>query len=371
MHIPAINAVPEPKTPPLAQLVGRLAARLGGSPAEARSTPEVPANPATLTPGLVRATLMGMGVAADAQNVALAEAFARLGLALTRESLAEAHVALARAPEASPRAYALARAWGLPVTPAALNALTAATGDAAVPPERALPPELMSWLGLTADAALEPEALAGHLYLMAQGAGRSTESRLAAHLDRGNPAPAVVQDARTALLRLAQGSADRNLRRGADALAAHIEGQQLINQVTRQDRDAPPFYLAVPVLMNGQATLAEMLLGAWDDEQETEGMPPETPWLRATVRLATARLGRIQAALVGTLDGRLCCELGAERPATVRLMQRHMGTLTTSLAETGDWQVGPVTCRVQTVWPPLWHGGDALDAPRACVDWRA
>ena len=78
---------------------------------------------------MLRAALLSMGAAADAQTLALAEAFAHLGLPLTREALSEANGALARAPGASPLAYALARAWSLPTTPAALKALTAVTGE--------------------------------------------------------------------------------------------------------------------------------------------------------------------------------------------------------------------------------------------------
>jgi hypothetical protein len=182
MQIPAITPVSVSPVAPLTQFVQRLAAQLGTSMAKETDTSERGGSSPTLTPGLLRATLMSMGVAADAQNMALAEAFSRLGLALTREALTEAHVALAQAPEASPRAYALARAWGLPTSAAALNALTTAIGESPLPLPQALPVELMSWLGLAADTSLEPEALAAHLYLMAQGAGRSTENRLAALL---------------------------------------------------------------------------------------------------------------------------------------------------------------------------------------------
>jgi hypothetical protein len=371
MQIPAITPVSVSPVAPLTQFVQRLAAQLGTSMAKETDTSERGGSSPTLTPGLLRATLMSMGVAADAQNMALAEAFSRLGLALTREALTEAHVALAQAPEASPRAYALARAWGLPTSAAALNALTTAIGESPLPLPQALPVELMSWLGLAADTSLEPEALAAHLYLMAQGAGRSTENRLAALLTQSGSTHVGVQDARSALLRLAEGSADTQIRRGAAALASHIEGQQLLNQATRQSESASPFYLAVPVLLGEEVALAEMLLGTWDDEQESEEMPAGTPWLQATVRMTTRRLGRIQAALIGTLDGKLSCTLGTERQATTRLLQRHLGDLTLALAETGDWLVGPVTCNVQSEWDPLWHGGNALHAPRACIDWRA
>ena len=112
-----------------------------------------------------------------------------------------------------------------------------------------------------------------------------------------------------------------------------------------------------------------MALGRSDEE--TDDLPGETPWLRATVRLATARLGRVQAELAGTLAGTLTCRLGAEKPATARLLQRNAATLAASLATLGGWRGSDVQCRVQTDWTPLWHGGETMTGPRPCVDWRA
>ncbi len=357
--------------PTVTEFARRLAARLT---TDRPAAPDVgPKGAATaLTPAMLRATLLGMGVAADAENLALAEAFAHLGLALTRETLAEANGTLARAPGASPLAYALARAWGLPTTPAALKALTTVTGDGGqIAPQQALPPEWMSWLGLAAEAGMEPETLAAHLFVMAQGMGRSTENRVAGQLSGDHPALATVQDTRTTLLRLAEGSADKAIRRGADALAAHIEGQQLVNQAARRGATDPvPFFCALLLQFSAETTLAEMQLWPWDEGTEADDLPADTPWLRATVRLATARLGRIQADLAGTLGGALTCHLGAEKPATARLLQRHAGTLAAALSALGGWNASRVQCRVLSEWTPLWHGGETMVGPRPCVDWR-
>ncbi|MBV9852648.1 MAG: flagellar hook-length control protein FliK [Armatimonadetes bacterium] len=375
MHVHSTTVFGGPKLPTTATFLQRLAARLTQeSAAPAEATPGMAGGPTTLTTAMLRATLLEMGAAADAQNLALAEAFAHLGLPLTRESLAQAHMALAGAPQTSPLAYALARAWSLPATPAVLRALTAVTGgDEQAAPEQALPSELMSWLGLTADAGMEPETLAAHLFVMAQGMGQSTEHRLASRPAGHQGALETVRDTRTTLLRLAQGSADRAIRRGADALAAHIEGQQLVNQAARRAGETPdaPFYLAVPLQLGSAAALAEMRLWPWDDEKDADEMPPDTPFLRATLRLATARLGRVQADIAGTLAGTLTCRLGAERPATARLLQRRAGTLAAALAALGGWRATDVQCGTKTDWPPLWHGGHALAGPRPCVDWRA
>ena len=373
MHVPSPTALGSPKIGAVADFARRLAARLTPDTA---AKPETGATATALTPAMLRAALLGLGVVADAQDLALAEAFAHLGLPLTREALLAANGALARAPGASPLAYALARAWSLPTTPAALRALTTVTGEnTQAAPQNAMPPELMSWLGLAAEAGMEPEALAGHLFVMAQGMGRSTENRVAAQLTGRTPDLGTVQDTRTTLLRLADGSADKIIRRGADALAAHIEGQQLVNQAARRDlmaADSVPFYCAVPLQFGEEATLAEMRLWSWDDDTvDTEDLPADTPWLRATVRLATARLGRVQADLAGTLAGQLTCRLGAEKPATARLLHRHAGTLAASLAALAGWRGSDVHCHVQSDWTPLWHGGDTMTGPRPCVDWRA
>ena len=374
MHVPSTIGFASPKLPAVTDFVSRLAARLMPEAPTQSPRAAVAAPPTTLTPAMLRATLLGMGVATDAQNLALAEAFAHLGLPLTREMLSEANGALARAPGASPLAYALARAWSLPTTPAALNALTAVTtGNRSAPPTAALPPELLSWLGLAAEAGMEPEMLAGHLFVTAHGMGRSTESRLAGQLADGKNALGTVQDTRTTLRRLAEGSADPAIRRGAEALATHIEGQQLVNQAARRDAGAEilPFYCAVPLCFGEETTLAEMQLWSWDAEAGQDDRPADTPWLRATVRLVTARLGRVQAELSGTLAGTLTCRLGAEKPATARLLHRNTGTLTAALGTLGGWRTSEVHCRVQSEWPPLWHGGDTLMGPRPCVDWRA
>lgn len=374
MQIHATSGVGSPRLPALTDFVSRLAARLtqDGS-GSGRLAAGVGEAPTTLTPAMLRATLLQMGVTADAQNLALAEAFTQLGLPLTREALTEAHTALARAPGASPLAYALARATALPTSPAALRGLTAVTGDGAIVPQEALPPELMSWLSLEADAGMEAETLAAHLFVMAQGMGRSTENRVMSQGAQAAQSLASVQDTRTTLLRLAQGSADKTIRRGADALASHIEGQQLINQAARRDPETTdaPFYFALPFQFGKETTLAEMRLWSWDEEKDEDEISPDTAWLRATVRITPPRLGRVQAELAGTLAGTLTCRLGAEKPATARLLHRHSSLLTAALAGLAGWRTSDVECRVVSTWPPLWHGGEALASPRACVDWRA
>ena len=119
---------------PLPSLAGQSATRTGGG---------------TLTPEMIRTILLEMGWGASATDVALAQALARTGLALTAESLGEANAALARAPGATPEAYTLAKSMALPTTPEALMALTAALSAPVhgLPLGKALPEHVWEGLG--------------------------------------------------------------------------------------------------------------------------------------------------------------------------------------------------------------------------------
>lgn len=353
--------------------LGRLA-RLAQEPPPAMPLPvtaETPAAGATaLTPQMLRAALLDLGAAADSANMALAEALTQLGLPLTASSLAEAHVDLARAPGATPTAFALAKALSLPTSPAALQALSVVTGG--IPAKRALAADLMDWLGLSLDAEQDPEALTAQIHLMTNQIGRSTEHRLAA-LARQETPGGGVQDTRSILLRLAQAAGDKTIQIGADTLASHIEGQQLINHAALHAPNRPdpaPLYFALPWQLPGEQTMAEMRLWPQQEQENGDEEPADTAYLRATVRLATTRLGRLQADLSGTAGGLLTCRLGSEKPATHRLLGRHSTTLAASLKDMG-WRECAVSCALQTDWTPLWHGGQALATPRARVDHRA
>ncbi len=360
------SALPPQVGPFLARLTS-----LGAAPQT--SALPVPASatvsPPTLTPASLRASLLQIGVTPDGGNLLLAEAFSQIGIALLPASFTEAHICLAQAPGAAPLAYALARSLGLPTSPDVLRALSAVAGG--IPPERALPIEVTEWLSL-AVTPQEPQMVAEHLALMLDQRASSTERRLvdAAHTD----AP-PSQDTRSLLLALARaGGADRQVRLGADTLAAHIEGQQLANLAAQRDgtRGQPmPLYFALPLLLPGEQTMLEMSVpqrpldreDGWDEAGEEAG------W-RTTIRLATSRLGRIEAELSSTPPGGLCCRLAAEKPGTARLLERAKGDLAAALVSAG-WPRCDVACRTKTDWPPLWHGGEALTAPRARIDWEA
>ena len=369
MHVPASLAAFRP--PAAFALFERLARALPSFQAPSLPTPAVTG---ALTVDMVRDILLEMGVGATGADVALAASLAQTGLPLTAASLAQAHGDLARAPGASPQAYALAKSLSLPTTPAALAALTTTLNapSRGLPGSEALPERLREWLGLSLDAEAAPASLARLLEDRMRQTGRSTENRLASALHEGT-APASVTDARTVLLRLARQSADPLLRAEADALASHLEGQQLLNQASIQahgGRPDAPLYFAFPLTFAGSSTLAELRFWPPTPAEEEEPDADRVVPLRVTVRVSPPRLGRIQADLTGWTRGALSCRLGVERAGTQRLLVRSAGSLAEALSAAG-WTSCDVCCVRQPDWPPLWHGGEALTSPRTCVDRQA
>lgn len=352
--------------------VGPFLARLAslGVPQEAAASPDVRALPppeATLTPAMLRATLLQIGVTASAENLLLAEAFAQLGLPLTPASFTEAHVSLAQAPGVSPMAYALAKSLSLPTTPDILRALSTVTDG--IPARRALPLEVTERLALAVPTDKDAETMAAHLLLMLTQRASSTEQRLT---DAAQRQTAPVPDTRALLLGLAQSATDKQVRLGADTLAAHIEGQQLINLTAQRDQTHQqpiPLYFALPLLLPGEQTMLEMSVRRPDTPSEEDRDSEDAGW-RTTIRLATSRLGRVEAELIGAPLGGLTCRLAAEQPATARLLERSREKLAASLASAG-WPRCDVSCRTKADWTPLWHGGQALTAPRTRIDWEA
>lgn len=324
----------------------------------------------TLTPELIRAALLEMGAAAGEADVALALALTQIGLPLTGPTLAEANSALAASPGASPDAYALAKSLALPTTPDALRALSAVLeAPNGGLPGAALPERVTAWLGLALEAGAAPEALSRALREMLLHVGRSTENRIL----RMHEGPLPVADLRTALLRIAGASDDRAMRHGADGLASLLEGQQLLNQASltaHAHQPHVPLYFALPLAFDGLPGVAEAhfwLHQAAGKETDTgEADEDADQVLRLTLRFTPPKLGRVQADLIGLLSGTLSCRLGAEKPASHRLLLKYASSLAASLAAAG-WETCDVTCRVQAEWPPL-HPGGAAAAPRARVD---
>ncbi len=320
-----------------------------------------------VTGDVIRAALLEMGAAAGEGDVALALALTQAGLPLTPQTLASANAALASAPGASPAAYVLAKSLALPTTPDALRAVTAVLNaplDGL--PGAALPERVTAWLGLALEAGTAPDALARGLREMLLQVGRSTENRV----QRMQEGPLPVADLRTALLRLAEASGDRGMRHGADGLASLLEGQQLLNQASltaHAHQPNVPLYFALPLAFDGLPGIAETHLWLRQSTADEDEEIKEDEVLRVTLRLTPPKMGRVQADLIGLLSGTLSCRLGAENAASCRLLSKYTAVLSASLAAAG-WDACDVTCRVQTDWPPLYHGGAALAAPRTSVD---
>lgn len=343
----------------------KAAAVLAGAP----PTPADQRKTMTMTPDMLRSVLLSLGAPASTQNMDIAKAFTQLGLPLNLPTIAAAHAALAAAPGALPMAFALATANDLPTSPAALRALSVIING--IPASKSLPPEVMHWLALNLEAGADPDALSAQLHAQARQVGQSTENRILHAMKNGDDV-SFIRDQHSALLGIASTVGDRAIRSGADALASHIEGQQLLNQAAVRAHDAPaniPMYLAMPLQFPGEQTMVEMHLTPWDDSANVDDMPDDTAYLHATVRLTTTRLGLMEFALSGTLEGRLSCHVTCEKPATTRLFSRQTAELSHSLASLG-WPASMITCATRTEWAPLWHGGEALVTPRACVDWR-
>jgi len=342
-------------------LLGRLAQAVQGpNPNKA-----VPTIAGTLTPELIKAALIELGAAASDADVALAFALTQAGLPLTLGALAEANGALAGVPGVSPSAYVLAKSLGLPTSPDALRALSAVLTVPESEGTAQLPERVTAWLGLALEAGTPPPALARGLREMLLQVGRSTEHRLLNTHESRMP----VVDMRTSLLRLAEASGDRTLQNGADGLASLFEGQQLLNQASltaHAGQNAVPLYFALPLMFNGLPGTAEARLWLYEKDGESA---EDSEVLRVTLRLNPPKLGRVQAELMGLLSGVLSCRFGAEKLSSVRLLTKHAGSLAEALSAAG-WESCDVTCRLQTDWPPLYHGGAAFATPRPCVDWQ-
>ena len=348
-------------------LLGRLAQAVQ-MPGADNLGPQPKTTGGTLTGDVIRAALLEMGAAAGEADVALALALTQAGLPLTLHTLASANAALASAPGVSPDAYALAKSLALPVTPDALRAVTAVLNaplDGL--PGAALPERVTAWLGLALEVGTAPDALARGLREMLLQVGRSTENRVL----RMQEGPLPIADLRTALLRLAEASGDRAMRHGADGLASLLEGQQLLNQASltaHVHQPNVPLYFALPLAFDGLPGIAETHLWLCQSEADADTDEElEDEVLRVTLRLTPPKLGRVQADLIGLLSGTLSCRLGAEKASSYRLLLKYAGSLTEALAG-ARWETCDVTCRVQTDWPPLYHGGATLASPRICVD---
>lgn len=337
------------------------------------NTPSAPvnilSNSTEWTSTMLRDVLLGMRQPATLENIDLIDAFAKSGLPITESIFSEAHAALAAAPGASSLSYALAKSWDLPSSPAILRALTAVTIGANS--KIKLPQNIVDWLSISLDVGMQTEELTGQLGILVKQVARSTENRLL----KSTSSVAIsdtVRDVRSILLRLADVAVDQPVRRAANHLAAHIEGQQLINQASnRLVGGDQPIYFAMPANFGTETAMIELQMWPSRESDEDDNFLTEIneSYIQATVRLTTDRLGTIQISIAGTTNRRLACDFVAERPATARLLVRHSRGLTQTLSEIG-WPETRITCKTGINNTPMWFGGDAANHPRAHIDRR-
>jgi hypothetical protein len=327
-----------------------------------------------LTQAALRAAVMQLGVSVDAESMELAETFARLGLPLTEANLVEGRALLARFPKLPSSAYAMAKLLEAPLTPGVLRALARVVDDSLA--KNPLPAEVLSDLSLALDGAANPSALAKELFQIIARLGRSTEQRVSESNDDAGMLLRVARfDPRAQLLAVASEDMNRDVRQAADAHAAHIEGQQLLNQIALKRFDPPvPLYFAFPVKVSPDATApAEVQVWTKDEEGHGQGsgeFAKPRMVLSTTVRLTTPRLGSIEVRLTGKQDASLECQVLVEKPNAYRLLRRFSTELAEGLCGAG-WNIHDVTVGMASDFTPLWYGGAALAQPRGRVDQKA
>lgn len=366
MRVHQINLPPVPPPPPVGTGRETAGAQLrtgaAGAAYAASSTTGLP--PAPSQESLATA-LLSLGIAADKENMALAELFARLGVPLTEANLAQARTLLARYSDVPPTALALAKTIDMEPSAAVLRALSSVIQG--LPEGQTLPPEVVRLLGLAVDGQQMRDSLAAQLKDLLGRLGTSTEVQILQIAEEGSGA--LGADLRSALLNLVEMTESRSVRIAADSHAAFIEGQQLLNQIALLRFDPPvPLYFSFGAFF-GEAlpTMVELQVWSHDEQSAPREDDDERPYMQTIVRVSPPRLGLIQARLIGTRAGSMRCELAAEKPATFRLLRREAGDLTQGLSGIG-WEVRGMTVRHEQQFAPLWYGGDAVAAPRARVD---
>jgi hypothetical protein len=324
-----------------------------------------------LTPDILRSALLEIGVIADEESMELAESFARLGLPLTEGNMTEGRSILARYPKLPVAAYAMAKIIDAPLSAGVLRGLARVIESSLA--TRPLASEILEQLGISVDASGDTRNIARELYRVISRLGGSTEMRLLQNELTGEltPEQVVASDPRTQLLAMAEQLQDRNARLAADAHAAHIEGQQILNRIALQRFDPPvPLYFSFPLrLSNGESTPAEIQIWTRDqDKKQPQGEFDESALaLQTVIRVTTLRLGLIEARLTGLQDASLDCLVLVERPLAWRLLRRSTADLASRLSSAG-WHVGTVEVAMAEGFAPLWYGGESLTHPRGRVD---
>jgi hypothetical protein len=330
-----------------------------------------PRSPVNLTPDALRSALIELGISADNESVQIAESLTRLGLPITEQSIADARSVLVKFPTIPIAAYALAKALNAPITLNILQAFTQVVNGALE--NNPVPQHILDQLAVSMPASADSTQVVRELYQMLSRLGRSTEQTLTIV----NPEPDTSSRAlfhadpkAQLLITLALNpNITKALAATIDSHAAHIEGQQLLNQSALNQSDKPgQLYFAFPISM-GEArnTITEVLVQSRDENKPDGEADPDGILLQATIRLKPPRLGTIEVGLTGTKASQLSVKVHVEQESTLRYINRESSSLITGLTQAG-WVVKRFGVEKTTEFEPLWTGGAELKHPRHRVD---
>ncbi|MCC6444403.1 MAG: flagellar hook-length control protein FliK [Armatimonadetes bacterium] len=274
--------------------------------------------------------LSRIGMPATPGNRQAALALLRFGLPLTAEEMTAVTQAVRTGLAGGPEEAAYARSLGLPLTQEVFVALRDKQRIIGSLWQAQSEGEALQSLSVSPDAEDPAGAMLQALRLLA----RSLEHKLL----HGGFDPAA--DIKAALLRAAENGVD------VGEWLQVLHSQQFVN-LPRPDGTHPFLYFQFPI------RLAEgMQTGELRIEREGEGgMEGDGP-LQATLRLATANLGVIEARL--TLSGRaMACLVRCERPAAARLCRQAGDALRQALAFGDRYSVAPVQVAAGGVFADL------------------
>ncbi len=355
-------SVPEPRIAGWDDLRG-----IQGGPTPNIPGPLQPDTEKVLSQDTLRTTLIELGTAPTPSNIALAEAFAKLGVPLTEANLLEGQTVLARTPSIKPAVYALSKALSLPPTLAILNAIASATNHLSAGDQ--LDSDTLAALSLLPRASESSAALSDYLDKVIRTLGQSTENKIASSNALEDSSP--LYDVRSTLLQVANTQFGGTQASAAYRHASFIEGQQVLNQAAIQKFDTlPPLHFSFSVeLPSGIATCEIQVKTSAEKSIRDSQTQDDDKYLQAVVRVQSLRLGTVEVSLIGMWSGRLVCTAYAAKQATCRLIKRENKVLRDALARLG-WSVSHVDVVRREQFCPLWLGGDTLNQPRLRVDQR-
>ncbi len=287
---------------------------------------ETPAAQPVVRPDPRGELLRALGVADDDRNRAIATSLARAGRAVTATDIRAVRQGLAQlgAPDSAAPGVIWLQKMGLPLSRAALDLALALLQAGPATTE-----ELWQtvWARLTKRAAGEaalgrlvarlpllqlhdgdPHQLALDLQALVEDLGSPPEAKLLRDLS----APGLPDDARAVLGQLrdtlrSTRHPDLLLERAVATLAERLAAHQLGNAA-----QPGSLRLELPLLVDGQAQLATLIVQTWDDQQEREGGSPEhPPGAPLRLDLSLNHLGHVRVELFRRGD-RLSCWLSTD-----------------------------------------------------------